>query len=54
MTKQLGHRVTQALVTVIVVCAAVRLAAWLLTPLMPLLGVLVVITGVLIVATRGR
>lgn len=54
MTKKLGHRVTQALITVVAVCAAVRLAAWLLAPLMPLLGVLVVIAGVLLVATRGR
>ena len=40
------QRVVQALVLVLLVCLGVRIAAWLIAPVLPALGVFVVFAGV--------
>jgi hypothetical protein len=40
------QRVVQGLVLVLVVCLGVRIAAWLIAPVLPALGVLVVLAAV--------
>jgi CHASE2 domain-containing sensor protein len=51
---RLEHRITQAITVIVVVCVGVRLAAWLIAPLLPALGVLFVIAAILAVVTKGR
>ena len=54
MTMRLGHRITQDLAVIVVVCVGVRPAAWLIAPLLPARGVLLVIAAILAVVTKGR
>jgi CHASE2 domain-containing sensor protein len=51
---RLEHRITQALTVIVVVCVGVRLAAWLITPLLPALAVLFVFATILAVVTKDR
>lgn len=43
------RRVTDALVVVLLVCAGIRVAAWLIEPVLPLLGGLAVVAAIGIV-----
>lgn len=42
----MSHRVLQALGLILLVCLGVRVAAWLIEPILPALGVLVVLAAV--------
>ena len=54
MIPKQGRRITQAITTVVVVCLGVRLAAWLVAPILPALVVLCVVAAVLLMATSRR
>lgn len=41
-----SHRVIQALGLILLVCLGVRIAAWLIAPILPALGILVVLVGI--------
>jgi len=44
--RSVSHRVVQALGLILLVCLGVRIAAWLIEPILPALGVLVVLAVV--------
>jgi hypothetical protein len=54
VTGRFLHRITSALLTVLAVCVCIRVADWLLAPLVPLFIVLCVLVAVFITATRWR
>jgi len=49
-----GRRITEAITTVVVVCLGVRLAAWLVAPILPFLVALCVVSAVLVMVTSRR
>jgi CHASE2 domain-containing sensor protein len=54
MKEKYRPRIREALITVILLCLGLRLASWLIAPLVPLLIVLGVVVTVLLVATSRR
>ena len=54
MIPKQGHRISEAITTVVAVCLGVRLAAWLVEPILPALVTLCVVAAVLLVATSRR
>jgi CHASE2 domain-containing sensor protein len=48
---KLGSRVAESLATLFVLCLGLRLAMWIIEPLLPLLIVLGVVVAVLLIAT---
>jgi CHASE2 domain-containing sensor protein len=54
LKEKYSHRISEALVTLVVLCLGLRLATWLVEPLLPALIVMCVVAAVLVVATSRR